>query len=421
MKQVFIFMTLLVSIYGYSQTTPLFKTGNTVLKSIAVSPDGRTVAIEGESSEIALWDLGARKKVMTLKREETEKLDTDDPVMKMGTIAAIGAGVTGKLFFSPDGQRLILSHNMGLVVWNPKVEKPLIEFSALSDFFDVSDNGQYVAVIEKAKSNTGGYEPADIRGDRPRIDYVLLFVTQSGEMKKLSISSLSKVKRIRFVPGTTTILSLGLKGDLTLLDYLSGQTTSLKPMFNDNEEESAVSYEMDGMSSLMSPNATIAIHPNKKIVAATDSKEKLYLYDFKEEKLKQVIQLSNTIAMPGQGMERLQFTPNGKYLFGINKSLADQGIKKQIRFWEVETGKEVKSLIIDPIMFGLSFNAEGKYFAMGKFDETKKPPFVIGIFDANTLLESEPFQGRGIPAFFPNDPKRMAFLLSNGIGIHTIK
>jgi hypothetical protein len=77
-------------------------------------------------------------------------------------------------------------------------------------------------------------------------------------------------------------------------------------------------------------------------------------------------------------------------------------------------------MVIDPVLSGVGFSADGNYFALTKMETNKKQPSVF-IFDTNMLKEIESFQGWGILAFFPNDPKRMVFSLLNGVGVHTLK
>ncbi len=416
MKQGFIFMALLVSIYGYSQTTPLFKTGNTVLKSIAVSPDGRTVAIEGESSEVALWDLGARKKVMTLKRDQV-KLDQDQT--DMSAVVAMGLGTSSKLFFTPNGQRIFLSHSVGLAVWNPKVEKSMIEFFAAPDFFDVTQSGEHIAVIKEATIRPL-FIPADIKHDLFD-DIIVLYSSKTGETKELSISTPSEIKRIRFVPGSTNLIISGVNGDLSLLNYLTGEVTELPPLFQDEYKTSSFSYNLEDKRGF-TPNNTIAIQPNQETIAVMDSKSIVHIFDFKNNRLKSLIKLNNN-ADPKEylSVERLEFTPSGKLLLSIIQLMSDKGVRKQVSFWEVETGKQVKTIPTGPGFFSLNFNLVGNNFALSKMDASKSPPFFISIIDGETFQEIESIQGQGISAFFPNDPKRIVYLLNSGIGVHSIK
>lgn len=407
--------------------TPVFQTGNTIVKSLAVSPDGKSIAVEGETSGISLWDLGSRKKSITLKRtKKVVQTDSDDdmPMPDMSALFSIGAGSTRQMCFSPDGQRLILSSSTAIVVWNVKSEEQLFEINASSDFYSLSNDARYVAVVEAALPDDNDYEAADIHGGRSRSheDNILLFSTQTGEKKEFPISTASKVKRIRFVPNSNSVLVAGLNGDLSLINFDSGESTNLKPMYSDDEAEFAIGYDND-MIPGMSPGSTLAMHPRQKIVAAVDSKGKLYLYDFQQEQLKHTVQLDNAMPIPGQGLEQLQFSPNGKYLVAMSRELGDVSLKKQIHFWEVETGKEAKNanFEIDPLFSGLAFDPDGRYIAISKFDKTKKPPFDIAIYDANTLSELEIIKGRGMPAFFPNGTKRIVFSTGAGIAVQTLK
>lgn len=416
MKQGFIFMALLVSIYGYSQTTPLFKTGNIVLKSIAVSPDGRTVAIEGESSEVALWDLGARKKVMTLKRG-LAKLNVGQT--ENDAIIAMGLGASTKLFFAPNGQRVFLSHNAGLVVWDSKVEKSMIEFFAAPDFFDVKQNGEYIAVIKEATIRPL-FIPADIKHDLFD-DTIVLYSSITGKMKELSISTPSEIKRIRFVPESTNLIISGVNGDLSLLDYLSGEVRELFPVFKDVDNTSSFNYNLEGRR-ISTSNNTIAMHPNQETIAVIDSKSIVHIFDFKNNRLKNLIKLNNNAELKEiLSVERLEFTPSGKLLLGIIQLWSDKGVTKQVSFWEVETGKQVKTIPIGSGFFSLNFNLVGNNFALSKMDASKSPPFFISIIDGETFQEMESIPGQGVSAFFPNDPNRIVYLLNSGIGVHSIK
>lgn len=422
------FLALCFAPFMLQSQTPVFQTGNSVVKSLAVSPDSKTIAVEGETSDITLWDLGTRKKTMTLKRtKKVVKTDSDDddmPMPDMSAVFSIGAGSASQMCFSPDGQRLILSSSNAIVVWNVKSEKQLFEINASSDFSDLSHDAAYIAVVEAALPDDSDYEGADIHGGRnsSHEDNILLFSTQTGDKKEFSVNTASKVKRIRFTPKSNSLLVAGLNGDLTLLDYTTGQTTELKPIYTDDEEESAVNYNQDEIFAMF-PATTLAMHPQQKIIAATDSKGKLYIYDFQQEKMKHSVQLSNTMSIPGYSLEQLRFAPNGKYLVAMSRDLGDASLKKRLHVWEVETGKEVKNdyIEIDPLFSGLTFDPNGHYFAISRFDKAKKPPYDITIYDADTLAELAVLKGRGIPAFFPNDAKRIAFPSGAGIAVQVLK
>lgn len=411
-------ITCLLSFSLHSQKLlPLFQTGNTVIKSIAVTPNGREIAVEGQNSDISVWDLATRKKTISLKRQQIE---TNNDQGGLNTVGVVAMGTYNKLLFSIDGQRLFLLHNEGITVWNPTKENPIIEFSALPDFCDISADCKYVAVVEAAKVKPKNYVNADIYSSRlSSNDKIILYNTQDGTAKELTINGLSKVKRIRFIPNTTTIIIADTDGEIALLDYLSGLQKPLQSIYSDRGYSDS-RYRIEDIP-FQTPNTSIAIHPTNKILALMDSGNKVYIYDFKEEKLLHSFQVDNLTDLYGPGMERFQFTPNGKYLVGQNLSLSDQGLKKQIRFWDIETGKEVKSLLYDTPMSSISHSNDGKYIAFSKMDFQDKTSSGLSILDAIDFKELTHLQTHGASVFFPSDSKRIVFVVGGGIGVYNLK
>ncbi len=411
-------LAFLLSFSLHSQNlTPLFQTGNTVIKSIAVAPNGREIAVEGQNSDIAVWDLATRKKRISLKRQQ---IDTNNDRGGMNSVGVVAMGIYNKLSFSNDGQRLFLLHNEGITVWNPSKENPIIEFSALPDFCDISADCKYVAVVEAAIPKPKNYVNAVIyNSEFLSRNKIILYDTQDGMAKELTINGLSKVKRIRFIPNSTTIIIADTDGEIALLDFLSGQQKPLQAIYYDRSYSDS-RYKIEDIP-FQAPNTTIAVHPTNTILALMDSENKVYIYDFKEEKLLHSFQVDNLTDLYGPGMERFQFTPNGKYLVGQNLSISDQGFKKQIRFWSVETGKEVKSIVYDPSMSSISYSNDGKYISFSKMGFQDEKSSGLSILDAIDFQELINLQLFGAFVFFPNDSKRIAFVAGGGIGVYNLK
>ncbi|NUQ25112.1 MAG: hypothetical protein HUU34_14285 [Saprospiraceae bacterium] len=92
---------------------PLFQTGSAFVQSLCISPDERIIAVEGESSEIVLWDLGTRKKNTTLKRRATiRKPDEENPLT--GFMPFVFGGIS-RSFFTPNGKHLIACSEKGVL------------------------------------------------------------------------------------------------------------------------------------------------------------------------------------------------------------------------------------------------------------------------------------------------------------------
>lgn len=421
MKNILWATTLLAWSAGLRAQSALFQPGYTNIVSVAVSPDGKTMAVEGESSEVSLWDLTLRKKTMTLKRmPKPAKTDADDETPDMSATLGFAVPEYSTTFFSATGENYIIGNSAGVTAWNVKISKPTLQLWASPDHYDISLDGRNIVVVKSALvSHDDSPHPAEIAHQvkRTLIDTLLLYTVANGQVKSIQVESPSKSKRVRFVPGTNSILVIGMNGDLTLIDAESGKTTTPMQVYDSDEEEIVGEF---GAAMSMFVNRSVAVHPQKKLIAVSDGQQHLFIFDFKENRLKTTIQLPASI-MPGMDFEYLQFTPNGAYLFGVQLVASDNGFMKSLVFWNVESRAQSKKMDIEAIWSAYNFSPDGKWFALCQAQRPKMSTGSISIFDAASLEEVESFSGKGALNFFSNDTHRLAYRADHGMGTYLIK
>jgi WD40 repeat protein len=367
-------------------------------------------------------------KMLMDAEEKGEEVELDDETMEMledlgsmNEVFSFGLSLSERAFFNTSGTHLTLCHPDGVVVWDIKKAQPQFEFFAKPDYYDVSRDGQRLVIIEAAQEVEEPVRGADIRHADPTFeDNILIYNVSDAKPIKVIVESRSETKRVRFLPGTSNIMVLGVTGDRYSIDGISGALTHEADVYK-GDSEYDIGYFNEATESVLLLNASIAMHPTLPLVAATDLENNLMVYDYVTRQKKISIPLSNG-AFPGVHFEVLQFTPNGKYLFAIRQDYTADDMKKSYHFWDINTGKEQKTMEIDisPWTY-FFFTPDGRWFVTSKLDNKKNPPFAIQIYDANTLTQTETIQGRGPFATFPNDPKRLLFFTGTGVGVYTLK
>jgi WD40 repeat protein len=420
---------------------PLFQTGDVSIKALAVSPDGRTVAVVGDGADVGLWDLGTRKKTMNLQRKLQERQSTllnlnqllkdeeevDEEAMEMlsstsnlNGVFSFGFSLPERAAFNATGTHLTLRHPDGVVVWDIKKAAPQLELFAHPDFYDVSADGQNIVIIEAAQAKEEQIRGADIRGaTRINTDKILIYNVVDGKKSAITVTSRSETKRVRFMAGGAKIMVLGVTGDWHTIEVASSAVVHEADVYTCSGEED-MGYVNDATGGIII-NSSIALHPSLPLVAATDLENHLMVYDHATRQKKFSLSIPEGLA-PGYHFEVLEFTPNGKYLMGIRQNYSTKGVKKTYQFWDVNTGKEQKSINIDVSPWSYYyFTPDGRWMVTSRNDGSKNPPFLITIYDMNTLAATDSFQGRGPFTTFPNDPKRMLFFAGTGVGVYTLK
>lgn len=417
MKNFFLATACLYWTTGLFAQGALFQPGYTNIVSVAVSPDGKTMAVEGETAEVSLWDLTARKKTMTLKRlPKPVKTDADDEMPDMGATFGFAVPEYSTTIFSASGETFIIGNSAGVTAWNVKNATPTVQLWVGPDQYDISSDGRYIVAAKSGFDPDGeDYAPArsSHQSEPTYVDTLLLYTTADGKSTQIKFPSTKKAQRIRFVPGTNTVLIADANGDLRMVDLTTGKSGEPVRVYKIDDDD-IIDIPMS-----MFVSRSIAVHPKKPLVALAGGNH-LYFFDFKENRLKANIQLPEPL-IPGMAFHDLQFTPDGKYLFGVRLTTTGEGITKTLAFWNAESGAQMKEMTIESLWSAYAFSPDGQWFALCKTQAPKYSTGQISIFNAATFEEVESFGGKGALGFFPNDARRLAYRADTGIGAYQIK
>lgn len=422
MNRIYIAM-LCLSPIDLSGQAALFSINDFVTKSMAVSPDGKSIALETESSDVVLWDIGTRKQFMRLIRTQIIPNEDNESngMPDMDGTNSIGLGVSNEVQFTPDGQNLILRSTNGAAVWNIREENQILNIHGKHDKFDISADLKFIATIKPWRSEFE-FEPAHIHGRKfdPPPDTILIYSLPSGATKRFVPEIGFSVTRIRFDHGASNLLLSNAEGHLCSFNYLNGAVSTLKSVYTNSQDQSA-DYNYETIFPAFSFES-FAVHPTLRLIALSDLSGRLYIYDLSAQNTLDTLPPSaGGDFLPGQGFLKLSFSNNGKYLVTIQLVMNDGALNKKITFWDVLTRKEVKSIQINALFSSFSYSPDGKYFSISSYGKTNDGKGRIIIYDAETLAEINSFEGKWAPAFFPNEPKRFVYSSQNGIFSRTIK
>lgn len=246
---------------GIEQALIPAEQGN-VIRRIAFSPNGHTLAVIGDMREIQLWDY----KTQTLK----------------GSIAEPGNSPT-KVVFSPDGHTIAITDiSQSAELWDVLT---MTFKCSLVGSFDTQDNegNEYFSVAYSPDGNAFaiGSEDGTIR----------LWDTTTGNLKHTFIGNITSVGSFCFSPDGKTIATRSFTGTLWLWDTTTGR------------HKSTFEYDVSGKNIAYNPDGeTIAIiaYGTILLLDATTG----------EQKSKIGIGVKETFA----------FSPDGTTIAAINKN-----------------------------------------------------------------------------------------------------
>jgi WD40 repeat protein len=283
------------------------QTGHTeVVMSIKFSPDGRTLASEGDGT-IKLWDARSGQELRTLEGGHALVFNPDG---KTFTTVMGSSSKTIKLWDIESGQELrtvTMSFTLGF---------PLA-FSA---------DGKTVASLG-----------LNLNLDSKKPEYMIkLGDAQSGqELRSLTFNE-GSVVALAFSPDGKIIASKSLNQTITLWDVQSGQ----------------VLHTLKGSIGVRS---LLVFSPGGETLASDSDHDAIKLWNV------QTGQELRTLAGLSFGNYALAFSPDGKML-----ACGGAGRTGSVKLWEVESGQELRTLTGQPIStYSLAFSPDGKMLAGG--------------------------------------------------------
>lgn len=305
------------------------------IAAITFSPDGKILASGSWDKTIKLWDVASGKEVRTLIGHDyfvySISFSKDGKTLASGSLRVIKfwdvesgkeiRSLTGhshhvlSVLFSPDKKKLASSSPDGTTrLWDVVSGQEIYSLTIYSRSIGFSPDGKLLA---------GGSNNGSIR----------LWDVESGKEVRSIEASYRSLKSLSFSPDGKILASGDDAEDIRLWDVESGK--NLKTFARHSFGFERVAFSNDG-----------------KVLAHTG-----YVSNkFKLWKLGDNIELV-TLKVGGTFVRPLSISPEGKILATASE--------KAIELWDVESGKELRTLVNSAAVTQMTFSPDGKILAAG--------------------------------------------------------
>jgi WD40 repeat protein len=304
---------------------PTFEEHTGLVRGVAISPDGKTIASGSADKSIKLWDVSTGENTATLK--------------------AARYGVSS-VAFSPDGRTLASGYAANQIqLWDVATRKD-------TTLFD--DKSQYAApqVVFSPDGKTlasGGRCIQEIR---------LWDVTTGKQTATLAGHDEYGVPALAFTPDGRTLASVGYHGGIKLWDVATGKNTAtLKTDDNEETYVPAAAFSPD-TKTLAAVCPAVTVEEGGRNVVKDQACIKLWEVATGKEQATLKGQTANGWPMV--------FSPDGK-------TLATGSKDNTIKLWDVATGKELATFKGHTgTVLSLAFSEDSRMLVSGSEDKTIK-------------------------------------------------
>ena len=303
-----------VKVWNTADGKVLFTLGSgrgPVLRSAALSPDGRRVAVTALPDEEKTSDL--RRQVVGMVHDVGEVR----PVRRL--TAPFGDRVN-RFLFSPDGKTLagyLANFPTGVRLWDPATGeevKTLGGFGAGSWFVTdaaFSPDSRLLATVGRGKENRDELRVVEVPGGKTTLSF-----TAEADQNLVTVAFSADGKRLA-VGGRPLVALPGNKGILKVWDLTTGQEVKELPP------------PPGGVS-------VVALSPEGRLLVAVDAATGSGRVLDLEKKGEAVLALAGLQSGSGIGSQVVAFSPDGKRLAAAGGY--------NLRIWDIETRQEVLAL-----------------------------------------------------------------------------
>jgi eukaryotic-like serine/threonine-protein kinase len=366
---------------GSQQLEQCFHYSGSTVRSLAVSSDGRHVALatgSGDRARIRVWDL-----------------DSDDPEGSVWNVPAFQRA--SGLAFSPDGQRLAVAAGRQLIrIWDVASRTmiqayPLIPVAAPQII--CSPDGTRIAAISWDNSvevcdTAAGRTLMVFRGHEGRIQDIafspdgqlLAFGTNanrvyvhrtSGEQGTLTLRGhAGTIAGLAFVPGSTRLVSAGADGTVRLWDVaqrrelrlLAKQASPVNRVCCSPDGRAIAAVTADGMIRIWNadsgelsleirghagPVHDVTYDPSGTVLAVAHGTKTVALWDARTG------QPLDSFDGSCESIHRIAFSPCGQWL-------AVGGRDRQVQIFEAHTLRRTRKFTLGSAVCGIAFGRNGR-------------------------------------------------------------
>ena len=330
--------------------------GNNEVFSLAVSPDGGTLAAAvgywDRPGQIAVWDLGARRIVRTLPTP-------------LGSASVV---------FSPDGRRVgAAGYDAHGYVWDLSTGRP--QFSLTLDGpgrLAFSPDGKFIATATEAKTvklwdGASGKEVAALQGDLLRFHCVTFsrdgtrLAAGGGDWdgrgpSQVTLWDVNTQKQIGKLPTDKPVLAVAFSPDSAAV--ATGDVSNAVKVWDAAAMKVKAAFQghqgwVEGL----------AFSPDGKLLASAGHDSTARVWD-----LTRGGAILSLVGNAGP-VRAVAFTPDGK-------TLVTGGGDRTVRLWDAATGTEVATLLQEgaadeaPALLAVAFSPDGKTLALAAGDGT---------------------------------------------------
>ena len=290
------------------------------VRSISFSPDGQTLASGSSDKTIKLWDVETGAEIRTLPGHDRQVLSVS---------------------FSPDGQTLASgSSDNTIKLWDVETGAEIRTLEGHDEEVNsvsFSPDGQTLA--------SGSYDKT-----------IKLWDVETGAEIRTLEGHDEEVNSVSFSPDGQTLASGSLDKTIKLWDVETG--AEIRSLSGHDEEVNSVSFSPDGQT-----------------LASGSYDRTIKLWDVETG--------AEIRTLPGHDRQVLSvsFSPDGQ-------TLASGSYDRTIKLWDVETGAEIRTLPgHDYSVISVSFSPDGQTLASGSYDRT------IKLWDVETGAEIRTLPG----------------------------